>query len=137
MKATKARPVDRVLRSGMIAGGPEVAAFERDFGDQLVPGWTASPSDSGTPDAPRPARRRVGPGDEVIVPSFTFAATANAVVPHRRHGRLRRIEPDQFCPDADAVEAAVTRRTKGIMPVHLYGHPADMTRLGAARIVTG
>ena len=37
------------------------------------------------------------------------------------------IEPDQFCLDAGAVEAAVTGRTKGIMPVHLYGHPADMT----------
>ena len=41
------------------------------------------------------------------------------------------IEPDQFCLDACAVEAAVTGRTKGIMPVHLYGHPADMTQLGA------
>ena len=41
------------------------------------------------------------------------------------------IEPDQFCLDAGAVEAAVTGRTKGIMPVHLYGHPADMTQLGA------
>jgi perosamine synthetase len=125
--------VDRVLRSGMIAGGPEVAAFERDFGDQLVAGLDCVAVSSGTAGLHLGLLAAgVGPGDEVIVPSFTFAATANAVVLTGATPVFADIEPDQFCPDADAVEAAVTERTKGIMPVHLYGHPADMTRLGAA-----
>jgi len=70
-------------------------------------------------------------GDEVIVPSFTFAATANSVALTGATPVFADIEPDYFCLEADAVEAAVTDRTVGIMPVHLYGHPADMTRLEA------
>ena len=124
--------VDRVLRSGMIAGGPEVAAFERDFADQLVAGRECVAVNSGTAGLHLGLLAAgVGPGDEVIVPSFTFAATANAVALTGAIPVFADIEPDQFCLDADAVEAAVTGRTKGIMPVHLYGHPADMTRLGA------
>jgi perosamine synthetase len=124
--------VDRVLRSGMIAGGPEVAAFERDFADQLVAGQECVAVSSGTAGLHLGLLAAgVGPGDEVIVPSFTFAATANAVALTGATPVFADIEPDQFCLDADAVEAAVTERTKGIMPVHLYGHPADMTRLGA------
>jgi perosamine synthetase len=124
--------VDRVLRSGMIAGGPEVVGFERDFGDQLVAGRDCVAVSSGTAGLHLGLLAAgVGPGDEVIVPSFTFAATANAVVLTGAMPVFADIEPDQFCLDADAVEAAVTERTKGIMPVHLYGHPADMTRLGA------
>ena len=72
--------VDRVLRSGMIAGGPEVAAFERDFGDQVVAGRDCVAVSSGTAGLLLGLLAAgVGPGDEVIVPSFTFAATANAV----------------------------------------------------------
>ncbi|HZC26904.1 MAG TPA: DegT/DnrJ/EryC1/StrS family aminotransferase, partial [Actinopolymorphaceae bacterium] len=72
-----------------------------------------------------------GPGDEVIVPSFTFAATANAVVLAGATPVFADIEPDHFCLDPAAVAAAVTPRTAAVMPVHLYGHPADMTALGA------
>jgi perosamine synthetase len=125
--------VDRVLRSGMIAGGPEVAAFERDFADQLVAGRECVAVSSGTAGLHLGLLAAgVGPGDEVIVPSFTFAATANAVALTGATPVFADIEPDQFCLDAGAVETAVTERTKGIMPVHLYGHPADMTQLGAA-----
>ena len=124
--------VDRVLRSGMIAGGPEVAAFERDFGDRLVAGRHCVAVSSGTAGLHLGLLAAgVGPGDEVIVPSFTFGATANAVALTGATPVFADIEPDQFCLDAHAVEAAVTESTKGIMPVHLYGHPADMTQLGA------
>jgi hypothetical protein len=72
--------VDRVLRSGMIADGPEVAAFEREFADQLVAGQECVAVSSGTAGLHLGLLAAgVGPGDEVIVPSFTFAATANAV----------------------------------------------------------
>ena len=72
--------VDRVLRSGMIAAGPEVAAFEQEFGEHLAGGRTCVAVNSGTAGLHLGLLAAgVGPGDEVIVPSFTFAATANSV----------------------------------------------------------
>ncbi len=123
--------VDRVLRSGMIAAGPEVAAFEQEFGEHLAGGRTCVAVNSGTAGLHLGLLAAgVGPGDEVIVPSFTFAATANSVALTGATPVFVDIEPDYFCLDPVAVDAAVTERTVGIMPVHLYGHPADMTALG-------
>jgi perosamine synthetase len=124
--------VDRVLRSGMIAQGPEVAAFEAEFAAQVVGGRECVAVNSGTAGSHLGLiAAGVGPGDEVIVPSFTFAATANSVALTGATPVFADIEPDYFCLDVAAVEAAITERTVGIMPVHLYGHPADMTALGA------
>ncbi|SDF68042.1 dTDP-4-amino-4,6-dideoxygalactose transaminase [Cellulosimicrobium cellulans] len=124
--------VDRVLRSGMIAQGPEVAAFEQEFADVLVGGRTCVAVNSGTSGLHLGLLAAgIGPGDEVIVPSFTFAATANSVALTGATPVFVDIEPDHFCLSADAVRAAVTERTRAIMPVHLYGHPADMTALAA------
>jgi dTDP-4-amino-4,6-dideoxygalactose transaminase len=122
--------VDRVLRSGMIAQGPEVAAFEQEFAGALVNGRTCVAVNSGTAGSHLGLLAAgVGPGDEVVVPSFTFAATANSVALTGATPVFADIEPRYFNLDPAAVEAAVTERTKGIMPVHLYGHPADMTGL--------
>lgn len=124
--------VDRVLRSGMVAQGPEVAAFEQEFADHVVAGRTCVAVNSGTSGQHLGLLASgVGPGDEVIVPSFTFAATANSVALTGATPVFVDIELDHFCLDPRAVEAAVTERTKGIMPVHLYGHPADMDGLQA------
>ena len=71
----------------------------------------------------------VGVGDEVIVPSFTFAATANSVALTGATPVFADIADDDFTLDPVSVEAAVTERTKAIMPVHLYGHPAKMREL--------
>lgn len=71
----------------------------------------------------------IGPGDEVIVPTLTFVATANAV---RYTGAVPIFvdsEPRTWNLDPDAVEAAITPRTRAIIPVHVYGHPADMDRI--------
>ncbi len=123
--------VDRVLRSGMIAQGPEVAAFEQEFSSALVEGRTCVAVSSGTSGQHLGLLASgVGPGQEVIVPSFTFAATANSVALTGATPVFVDIELDHFCLDPAAVEAAVTERTVGIMPVHLYGHPANMTALG-------
>ncbi|MCX9190265.1 aminotransferase DegT [Carbonactinospora thermoautotrophica] len=121
--------VDRVLRSGMIAQGPEVAAFEEEF-SQLVGGRHCVAVNSGT-SALHLALIAMGvkPGDEVIVPSFTFAATANAVKLAGAEPVFVDIELNHFCIDPAAVEAAITPRTAAIMPVHLYGHPAAMDKL--------
>jgi len=124
--------VDRVLRSGMIAQGPEVAAFEREFAEQVLDGRHVVAVNSGTAGQHLGLLAAgVGPGQEVIVPSFTFAATANSVALTGATPVFADIEPQHFNLDPAAVEAAITSRTVGIMPVHLYGHPADMTALQA------
>ncbi|WP_116947243.1 DegT/DnrJ/EryC1/StrS family aminotransferase [Jiangella endophytica] len=123
--------VDRVLRSGMLAQGPEVAAFEEEFSAALTTGRACVAVNSGTSGLHLGLLAAgIGPGDEVIVPSFTFAATANSVALTGATPVFADIEPHHFGLDPAAVEAAVTERTAGIMPVHLYGHPADMTALG-------
>ena len=123
--------VDRVLRSGMIAQGPEVAAFETEFA-AVVDGRACVAVNSGTSALHLGLLAAgIGPGDEVIVPSFTFAATGNAVRLAGADPVFVDIEPDTFCLSAEAVAAAITPRTAAVMPVHLYGHPADMPRLSA------
>jgi perosamine synthetase len=119
----------RVLRSGMVVQGPEVAAFEQEF-SALVDGRHCVAVNSGT-SALYLALLALDlkPGDEVIVPSFSFAATANAVRLAGATPVFADIEPDTYCLDPGAVAAAITSRTVAIMPVHLYGHPAAMDRL--------
>lgn len=68
----------------------------------------------------------LGPGDEVIVPDLTWVATASAVAYTGATPVFADVEPDSWCLDAASAEALVTARTKAIVPVHLYGHPADM-----------
>ena len=122
--------VDRVLRSGMVAQGPEVAAFEAEFSAHFVPGRPSVAVNSGTAGLHLGLLAAgVGPGDEVIVPSFTFAATGNSVALTGATPLFVDIEPDTFSLDPEAVAAAITPKTKGILPVHLYGHPARMREL--------
>lgn len=123
--------VDRVMRSGMIAQGPEVAAFETEFAEQLVGGRTCVAVNSGTSGLHLGLLAAgIGPGDEVIVPSFTFAATGNAVALTGATPVFADIDPVTFCLDPASVAASVSERTTAVMPVHLYGHPADMAGLG-------
>ncbi|MCK0111834.1 DegT/DnrJ/EryC1/StrS family aminotransferase [Ornithinimicrobium sp. F0845] len=122
--------VDRVMRSGMVAQGPEVAAFEQEFADQLVGGRTCVAVNSGTSGLHLGLLAAgIGAGDEVIVPSFTFAATANSVALTGATPVFADIEADTFNLDPESVRAAVTDATAAIMPVHLYGHPAEMRGL--------
>ncbi len=121
--------VDRVLASGMIAQGPEVAAFETEF-SPVAGGVECVAVNSGT-SALHLGLLAAGvkAGDEIIVPSFTFAATGNSVALAGATPVFVDISADSFCLDPKAVEAAITPRTTGIMPVHLYGHPAAMDEL--------
>jgi dTDP-4-amino-4,6-dideoxygalactose transaminase len=79
----------------------------------------------------------IGPGDEVIVPSFTFAATANSVALTGATPVFVDIDPDFFTMAPEAVSAAITPRTRAVMPVHLYGQTADMTRLSEIALKHG
>src|SRR5690606_7024228 len=66
------------------------------------------------------------PGDEVITPSFTFIATAEVIALLRLKPVFVDIDPKTYCIDPAAIEKAITPKTKAIVPVHLYGHSADM-----------
>lgn len=124
--------VDRVMRSGMVAQGPEVATFEQEFAEHFVHGRPTVAVNSGTSGQHLGLLAAgVGPGDEVIVPSFTFAATGNSVALTGATPVFADIEPDYFTLDPAAVRAAITPRTKGIMPVHLYGHPCLVDEIEA------
>lgn len=122
--------VGSVLASGGLAQGPEVAAFEQEFSATAVDGAMCIAVNSGT-SAQHLAMLAagIGPGDEVIVPSFTFAATANSVALTGATPVFVDIERASFCMDPAAVLAAITPRTRAVMPVHLYGHPADLRRI--------
>ncbi len=118
--------VSRTLASGYYIGGPEVEEFEADYA--VYCGATHAVGVANGLDALHLALRAmdVGPGDEVIVPSNTYIATWLAVsqcgatpVPVEPDARTYNIDPAR-------IEAAITSRTKVILPVHLYGQPADM-----------
>lgn len=118
-----------VLESGMLAGGERVRQFEEEFAD-VVGSPHAVAVGSGT------AALHVGllaldlkPGDEVIVPSFTFAASANSVCMAGGTPVFADIDPDDFTIHASAVEPLISERTRAVMPVHLYGQPAPMEGL--------
>lgn len=122
--------VDAVLASGMLAQGAEVKAFEEEFSSVLVDGRSAVAVNSGTSGLHLGLLASgIGPGDEVIVPSFTFAATANSVALTGATPVFADIDIDTFTLDPSSVESLVTDKTAGVMPVHLYGHPARITEL--------
>ena len=124
--------VDAVLAGGMVVQGPQVAAFEEEFSAQVVGGAHCVAVNSGT-SAQHLAALASGAGAdreaEVIVPSFTFAATANSVAITGARPVFADIDPVTFTLDPASVEAAVTERTIAIEVVHLYGLPANMPEI--------
>ena len=121
--------VDRVLQSGMLAQGPEVAAFEKEF-SEIVANRHCVAVNSGTSGLHMALEAiGMGAGDEVIVPSFTFAATANSVALTGATPVFVDIDPRTFNIDPKAIEAAITPKTRAIQPVHLYGQPAAMKEI--------
>lgn len=122
---------DRVMLEGSFTLGTEVDAFEAEFASFLGARYAVGVG-SGT-DALHLALRAcgVGEGDEVITAVNTFAATAEAIVMCGATPVFADIDPATYLIDPDAVEDAVTERTKAIIPVHLYGQCADMERIGA------
>src|SRR3954468_5333685 len=101
--------VDRVMRSGMLAQGPEVAAFEQEFAEHFGLGRACVAVNSGTSGLHLGLLASgVKAGDEVIVPSFTFAATTNSVALTGATPVFVDIDPATFCLDAESVEDAIT-----------------------------
>lgn len=116
----------RVLNSGQLAQGEEVALFEQRFAE-LCHVQHAVAVSSGTAALHLALLAHgIGPGDEVITTAFTFAATANAIVLVGATPVFVDIDPETYTIDPTLIEYALTARTKAIVPVHLYGHPCAM-----------
>lgn len=120
-----------VLRSGNIAQGPQVEALEAAFAAVCGTRFAVAVSSGTAALHLALLAHGIGPGDEVITSPFSFAATGNSVLMTGARPVFADIDERTFNLDPAAVEAAVTPRTRAIMPVHLYGQPADMERIGA------
>ena len=121
--------VNRVLDSGMLAQGTEVSSFENEF-SKIVNNSFCIAVNSGTSALHLSLLALgIGLGDEVIVPSFTFAATANAVALTGATPVFMDIDPKTYNLDSSLIQAAINSRTKAILPVHLYGQSAPMIEI--------
>jgi dTDP-4-amino-4,6-dideoxygalactose transaminase len=120
------RAVIEVLRSGQLSLGPKLPEFEQKFADRVGAPYASAVS-SGTAGL-HLALRAVGvePGDEVITSPFSFVASANAILYCGATPVFADIDPVTLNLDPAAAEAAITPRTKAILPVHIFGYPVDM-----------
>ncbi len=118
--------VQEVLESAAFINGAPVQQFSQELGQYLGTKHVI-PCANGT-DALQIAMMALGlePGDEVITPSFTFIATAEVIALLRLKPVFVDIDPKTYCIDPQAIEKAITPKTKAIVPVHLYGHSADI-----------
>lgn len=121
----------QVVDSSQFILGPEVGALEKEIA-RMTHSKAAIGVNSGT-DALLIALKALdlGPGDEVLVPDFSFMATASAVMLAGATPVMVDIEPETFMLDLTAAEKKLTKKTKAIIPVHLYGQAANMTALMA------
>src|SRR5215475_11362432 len=118
------------LDSGWVSSiGKYIDEFEADFARYCGTKYALTVSNGTTGLHLALAALGIGQGDEVIVPDLTFVATANAVAYTGAKPVLADVDPDTLCLDMVSVKTLLSPRTKAIMPVHLYGHPADMDAL--------
>jgi dTDP-4-amino-4,6-dideoxygalactose transaminase len=119
----------QVLASGRLAQGERVAAFEQRFAELCQVREAVAVSSGTAALLLALLAHNIGRGDEVITTAFSFAATANTILFAGATPVFVDIEPDTYTLDPVQTEIALTRRTKAIIAVHLYGHPCDMKRL--------
>jgi dTDP-3-amino-3,4,6-trideoxy-alpha-D-glucose transaminase len=131
LRADLRAAVHRVLDGGQFILGPEVEAFETEFAAYLGAGHAIGVA-NGT-EAITIALRAlgVGPGDEVVVPSFTFWASVEAIPPTGAVPVFCDVDPDTMCVTAETVKAALTPRTKAVIVVHLFGNVAPVAEIEA------
>jgi dTDP-4-amino-4,6-dideoxygalactose transaminase len=120
-----------VVDSGAFILGPEVAAFEEEWAAHLGARHAIGVA-NGTEAITIALRAMgVGPGDEVVVPSFTFYASAEAIPPTGARPVFCDVDPETFCVTAETVKAAITPRTKAVIVVHLFGNIAPVAEIEA------
>jgi dTDP-3-amino-3,4,6-trideoxy-alpha-D-glucose transaminase len=123
--------VARVLDSERYILGPEVSAFEDEFASYCGAGHAVGVA-NGTEAITIALRAMgVGPGDDVVVPSFTFYASAEAIPPTGARPVFCDIDPDTYCVTAETVRAALTPQTKAVIAVHLFGNVAPVREIEA------
>jgi perosamine synthetase len=120
------RAVSAALASGSLAQGPRVAELEERFAAYIGAAHAVATSSGTTALHLSLLASEIGPGDEVITVPFTFIASANSIIFTGAKPVFVDIDERDFCIDPNLVEAAITPRTRAIMPVSLYGQPADM-----------
>jgi perosamine synthetase len=123
------KEVEAVLKSGFIAQGPKVAEFEGKFADYISTRHAIATSSGTTALHVALLCAGIGKGDEVITTPFSFAATANSVLYVGAKPVFADIDPKTYNINPEKIEDAITDKTKAIMPVHLYGQPADMDHI--------
>lgn len=124
--------VTDAMQSGWISSlGPYVTRFEKDFAAFCGADHAVCVANGTVALHLALHALGIGAGDEVIMPDLSFVATANAVLMVGGVPVFCDVDADTLCIDPDKIEALITARTRAIMPVHLYGHPADMPRITA------
>ena len=118
--------VTAVLSSGMIAQGPKVEEFELAFSEYTGCEYAAAVNSGTAALHIALLAHGIGKGDEVITSPFSFIATANSILYTGAKPVFADIEPDTYNIDPEKIKEKITSKTRAIMPVHLYGHPADM-----------
>jgi len=115
-----------VLKSGRYLQGPKVKEFEEKFAEYVGTKYAIA-TNSGTAALHTAlAAAGIGPGDEVIVPALTFFSTVTSVLHNNAIPIFADIDPEIYCLDPGDMERKITDKTKAVIPVHLYGHPAEM-----------
>lgn len=121
--------VDKVLQSGIIAQGPEVAKFEAEFAEMCGVKYAVATSNGTTAGHLVMIANNIGPGDEVITTPFTFFATASVIMMVGAKPIFIDVEKDGFCLNPEGIQSVITDKTKAIHPVHLYGELADIPKI--------
>jgi perosamine synthetase len=129
--------VDAIRSSWISSTGPYIAKFEEQFASMCGAQSAIGVCNGTVALHLAMLAMDVRPGDEVLVPSMTYIATANAVRYVGAEPVFVDVDPQTWCMDPSLIEAAITPRTKGIIPVHLYGHPADMDAINHVAGVHG
>jgi perosamine synthetase len=123
--------IDAYLSTWISSIGDYVRSFEHDFARRVGSAHGVATSNGTVSLHLALAALRIGEGDEVIVPDFTFAASANTVIHVGARPILVDADPDTWCLSVETIERAITPRTKAIMPVHVFGRPAPLTEIMA------
>jgi perosamine synthetase len=129
LRGDEGAAVAEVIASGWVSQGPRVREFEHAFAERVGAPHAVATTNCTTALQLALYVTGIGPGDEVIVPSLSFIATANAVWQNGATPVFADVDPLTYNLDPAAAEAAITSRTKAIMPVHQLGLPADMDPL--------